>query len=96
VDNEVVEPTNNLAAQQIRHYVIWRKKRGNEFVERIMTMTTTCRLQIKNCYDYITQTVAAYLQNDPLPSLVPSPDLIASLMFFEGVGERLQKSFLQN
>lgn len=78
VDVEGVEPTNNLAEQQIRFYVLWRKssfgtqsERGNVFVERMMTTTATCKLQGRNRYDFITTAVAAYVKNEPVPSLLP-------------------------
>ena len=52
VDNREIEPTNNLAERQIRKYVVYRKKslftwsqRGNEFIERILSLFLTCRLQ---------------------------------------------------
>ena len=79
VDIEGVEPTNNLAEQQIRFYVLWRKssfgtqsERGNLFVERMMTTTTTCKLQGKNRYEYVIAAVDAYFKNQPAPSLLPT------------------------
>jgi len=83
VENEGIEPTNNLAEQQIRFYVLWRKnsfgtqsERGNVFVERMMTTTATCKLQNRNRYDYITAAVVAHLKNEPVPSLLPAEELI--------------------
>lgn len=79
VEFEGVEPTNNLAEQLIRFYVLWRKssfgtqsERGNLFVERMMTATTTCKLQNRNRYDYITAAVDAHLKNESIPSLLPA------------------------
>jgi len=64
VDIKGIEPTNNFAEQQIRFYVLLRKKsvgtqseRGNLFVERMMTTTTACKLQNRNRYDFITAKV---------------------------------------
>lgn len=81
VDIDGVPPTNNLAEQQIRFYVLWRKssfgtqsERGNLFVERMMTTTATCRLQGRNRYAYITAAVAAHLKNEPFPSLLPADE----------------------
>jgi hypothetical protein len=78
VDNEGVEPTNNHAEQIIRDYVLWRKssfgtqsERGDQYVERMMTVTATCALQERNPYDYITSAVTAHLRNEPAPSLLP-------------------------
>lgn len=78
IDNEDVQPTNNLAEQLIRAYVLWRKSsfgtqsdRGNLFVERMMTVTTTCKLQKRNRYDYITSAVDAHFRNESPASLLP-------------------------
>ena len=86
VEVEGVAPTNNLAEQLIRFYVIWRKnsfgtqsERGNLFVERMMTTTTTCKLQDRNRYDYITAAVVAHLKDEPIPSLLPAEEKSNSL-----------------
>lgn len=85
VETEGVEPTNNLSEQQLRAYVLWRKnsfgtqsERGNEFVERMMSTTATCKLQGRNRYDYITQAVAAYLKKELVPSLLPTNESYSS------------------
>jgi transposase len=77
VEFEGVEPTNNLAEQQIRPFVLWRKtsfgtqsERGNRFVERMMTITATCKLQGKNRYAFVTEAVEAHFKNQPAPSLL--------------------------
>lgn len=81
VDIDGVEPTNNLAEQQLRPYVLWRKssfgsqsERGNRFVERMMTTTATCKLQGRNRYGYITAAVTAQLKNEAIPSLLPAKE----------------------
>ena len=86
VEVEGVAPTNNLAEQLIRFYVIWRKnsfgtqsERGNLFVERMMTTTTTCKLQGRNRYDYITAAVVAHLKDKSIPSLLPAEEKSNSL-----------------
>jgi transposase len=78
VDVEGLEPTNNFAERAIRAYVLWRKgsfgtqaDRGNLFVERMMTVSATCRQQDRNVLDYVTQAVAAGLLRAPAPSLLP-------------------------
>jgi transposase len=83
VEIKGIEPTNNFAEQLIRPYVLWRKnsfgtqsERGNLFVERMMTATTTCKLQKRNRYDYITVAVAAHLKNENIPSLLPTEEII--------------------
>lgn len=79
IENEGVEPTNNRAEQIIRSYVLWRKNsfgtqstRGDRYVERMMTVTATCKLQDRNRYDYITSAVMAYMKNEAAPSLLPT------------------------
>ena len=65
VDHPELEPTNNLAERQIRKYVVYRKKslftwsdRGNEFVERILSLFLTCRLQKQNSFLELSQLIA--------------------------------------
>ena len=78
VEHEGVEPTNNQAERMLRHYVLWRKgsfgtqsERGNLFVERMMTVVSTCRQQKRSVLDYITAVVKAHLHGQPSPSLLP-------------------------
>ncbi len=77
VETEGVEPTNNHAEQLLRSYVIWRKISfqtrsawGNQFIERIMTICTTCRLQKINPRDFISNSINAHLKKDFPPSLL--------------------------
>lgn len=83
VTEKGVEPTNNIAEQTIRNYVLWRKisygtqsERGNRYVERMMTARTCCRLQQRNVLDYLTQAVQAHISKQAPPSLLPSEDLL--------------------
>ena len=78
VTEEGVEPTNNIAEQVIRGYVMWRKssfgtqsERGNRYVERMMTASTCCRLQDRNLPDYLEQAVYAHISKQLFPSLLP-------------------------
>lgn|SRR3990167_2517693 len=75
VENESVEPTNNLAEQILRRLVIWRKtsfgtqsKRGTLYLERIMTVVSTCKMQKRNVLDFITESIHAHLSGQPHPS----------------------------
>jgi transposase len=61
VYTEEVEPTNNMAERGLRHGVIWRKlshgsqsEVGERFVERVLTVAMTLKLQAKNSFDYFT------------------------------------------
>ncbi len=75
---EGVEPTNNAAEHRIRHGVMWRKTsfgtdspRGSRFVERILTVVTTLRMQGRNVLDYVTAACEAALTGTSAPSLLP-------------------------
>ena len=79
IHHERVEPTNNDAERTVRQYVIWRKtsfgtqgKRGNEFVERILTTVGTCKRQQRKIFEYLTQAVSAHLHGTTAPSLLPA------------------------
>ncbi|WP_437754933.1 hypothetical protein [Sorangium sp. So ce1389] len=73
-----VEPTNNAAELRVRHGVLWRKvsfgtnsPSGSRFVERILTVVTTLRMQERNVLDYVTDACDAVLQGRDAPSLLP-------------------------
>jgi transposase len=77
IDTPGVEPTNNLAERTLRSYVIWRKvgfgaqsARGSRYLERIMTVVGSCRLQGRNLLGFLTQAVQAHWGSASLPSLV--------------------------
>ncbi len=72
-----IEPTNNVAERTLRDYVVWRKmsfgtqsERGNRFVERIMTVSASCKQQGRDAVEFITEAVRCHLQGIPTPSLV--------------------------
>jgi transposase len=75
---EGVEPTNNAGEHRIRHGVMWRKTSfgtdspsGSRFVERILTVVTTLRMQGRNVLDYVTAACEAALHGEAAPSLLP-------------------------
>lgn len=75
---EGVEPTNNAGERILRPGVLWRKRsfgtdspKGSRFVERILTVVTTLRLQKRNVLDYVTAACQAALSGQPAPSLMP-------------------------
>ncbi len=79
VDFEGVEPTNNFGERTIRPGVMWRRvsfgtqsARGNLFVERMLTVSATCRQQNRNVLDYVTSAVEAHLRGTAAPSLLPN------------------------
>jgi len=73
-----VEPTNNHAERVLRKAVLWRKKsfgcvseRGCRFVERILTVVQTLRLQRRQVWRFLQQSITAHRAHQPAPSLLP-------------------------
>lgn len=78
VEVQGVEPTNNTAERALRPAVIYRKlsfrtqsESGSRFVERMLTMSETCRLQNRSVFDYLTTAVEAHFGGQTAPSLLP-------------------------
>jgi transposase len=74
---EGVEPTNNAAERALRPAVLWRKgcygtqsAEGSRFVERILTVTTTCQQQERAVLPFLTDAVRAYWAGQPAPTLI--------------------------
>lgn len=74
-----LEPTNNFGERCIRHAVMWRKTsfgtqspEGSRFVERILTVVATLKLQERNTLEFLTQSLAAHRRGQRGPSLLPS------------------------
>jgi transposase len=72
-----VGPTNNHIERLLRRAVLWRKRsfgcwsaNGCRFVERILTVVQTRRLQGKSVLDYLHDAVLAHRTGQPCPSLV--------------------------
>lgn len=79
VHTQGVEPTNNLAERTIRTYVIWRKtsfgtqsKRGSLYMERMMTVVGSCKLQGRNVLEFVTDALCAHIGSVVAPSLLPA------------------------
>jgi transposase len=60
-----VDPTNNRAERALRFGVIWRKRshgtastKGNRWVERMLSLKETCRLQARSTYNVLVDAVA--------------------------------------
>jgi transposase len=75
-----VEPTNNAAERALRPAVLWRKgcfgaqsAAGNTFVERILSVSATCRQQDRHLLTFLTDAVSAYWAGRPAPSLLSTP-----------------------
>jgi len=77
VEDKNVEPTNNFAERIVRQAVLWRKisfgtqsERGARYVERILTVCATCRLQDSSIIEYLRQACHNHLNGIPAPNLV--------------------------
>lgn len=75
---EGVEPTNNHMERLLRRAVLWRRKSfgsqsaaGCQFVERILTVVQTRRLQGKSVLEYLHDALVAQRAGLPCPKLVP-------------------------
>jgi transposase len=75
---EGVAPTNNHAERMLRRGVLWRKvcqgsrsAEGCRFVERMLTVVQSLRLQGRSVLSYLRQALCAHRQGSPVPSLLP-------------------------
>jgi transposase len=71
-----VQPTNNHAERALRSAVIYRKlslgtqsQTGERRVARLLSAHTTCRLQHRSLFAYLTNTIAAHARGEPAPLL---------------------------
>jgi len=78
LDVEGIEPTNNAAERALRSAVILRKlsfgtqsSRGSRYLERILSVSETCRLQRRNAYEYLISVMQAKFAGEAAPSLLP-------------------------
>ena len=77
VVSEGVEPTNNHAERVLRRGVLWRKSAfgcssaaGCRFVERLLTVVQTRRLQGRSVLRYLYDALVAHRNGLPAPSLL--------------------------
>jgi transposase len=71
-----VEPTNNPAERALRGPVIHRKlslgtqtQGGERFAERALSAATTCRIQRRSLFTYLSELFTAHNRGDPFPAL---------------------------
>jgi transposase len=71
-----VEPTNNHAERALRSAVIYRKLSlgtqstgGERRIERLLSAHTTCRLQQRSLFAYLSEVLTAHARGDPAPLL---------------------------
>jgi transposase len=71
-----LEPTNNLAERMLRPAVLWRKqslgshsRAGCRFVERILSVSATLKMQGQSVLDYLEAALRAHRLDQPPPAL---------------------------
>jgi len=74
-----VEPTNNHIERVLRTGVLWRKnafgchsEAGCRFVERILTVAQTLRLQKRPVLEFLYQSLCSHRSGCPAPKLLPA------------------------
>src|SRR5262249_47892220 len=67
-----VEPTNNRAERALRFGVLWRKRslgtasdKGNRWVECILSLRETCRLQATSTYTVLVEAMTSFFHGQP-------------------------------
>jgi transposase len=72
-----VEPTNNHIERLLRRAVLWRKRsfgswsdEGCRFVERVLTVVQTLRLQDRGVLDFLREALEAHRAGRPTPQLI--------------------------
>ena len=68
-----VDATNNRAERALRFGVLWRKRslgtasdKGNRWVERILSLRETCRLQATSTYTVLIEAMTRFFHGQPL------------------------------
>jgi len=78
LEEEGVEPTNNIAERMLRTAVPWRKisfgnrsRNGEIATSRLLTVAQTCKLQQRHVLGYLADAVRCHRRQAPAPSLLP-------------------------
>ena len=79
LENPQIEPTNNLAEQQVRYCVIDRRITqgtrgiaGQRWCERIWSVLATCARQQRDAFAFVAESVRTFYTGQPQPSLLPA------------------------
>jgi hypothetical protein len=80
LEQEGVEPTNNVSERALRPAVQWRKitfgnrsREGELAVARLLTVRGTCQMCKRNALGYLTEAIQCYRARTPVPSLLKLP-----------------------
>lgn len=78
-EHQGIEPTNNTAERALRPAVIYRKlsfgtqsEAGSRFIERMLSVSETCRLHGRSIFQWLTAAVDAHFHHRATPSLLPA------------------------
>ena len=78
IEEEGVEPTNNVSERAMRLFVLIRKitygnrsAKGEVALARLLTVTQTCKLQQRPLLSYLLTAVHCHRRRQPVPSLRP-------------------------
>ena len=78
IEQEGVEPTNNVSERILRLFVLIRKitygnrsAKGEIALARLLTATQTCKLQLRSPLQYLQTAVHCHRRHQPAPSLRP-------------------------
>ena len=78
IEQEGVEPTNNVSERAMRLFVLIRKitygnrsAKGEIALARLLTVTQTCKLQQRPLLGYLLTAVHCHRRRQPAPSLRP-------------------------
>ena len=77
LEQEGVEPTNNVVERALRTAVQWRKisfgnrsRNGELATARLLTVTQTCKRQQRHVLGYLTEALRCHRRHVPVPSLL--------------------------
>lgn len=75
IEEPSIDLTNNLSERNLRPAVIWRKisfgtqsERGNRFVERILSVVETLKIQKQNVFEFLTNCFQCHFSGSPIPN----------------------------
>jgi transposase len=87
--HDKVQPTNNHAERGLRSAVIYRKlslasqsEEGEQRIGRLLSAHTTCRLQHRSLFAYLTDAINAHARGDPVPLPHLNNDQLNAYGFF--------------